>query len=82
MDTYRTTDLNLASALKTVLRRNPSVQLNGRLAEFIFQVDSTEAQKVADSYYADSLSANLRTYAQDLRDLKALIYQVRDGQGR
>ena len=78
MTGFKTTDLSLAAAVRTILRHSPSVRINGRLAEFAFQVDSTQAQQVADRYYSDDLSANLRTYAQDLRDLKSLIFAARE----
>lgn len=79
---FRTSDLYLASALKTILQRNPTVRIDGRLAEFDFPLDPIEAQQVADRYYGDGLSANLRRYVEDLRTLKSLIFQARETQGR
>lgn len=79
---FRTSDLSLAAALKTTLRQNPTVQINGRLAEFVFPAEAQEAQRIADQFYSDALTANLRSYAQDLRDLKSLIFAAREAQGR
>ena len=79
MAAFRTSDLNLAAALKTALQQTPTVQIHGRLAEFTFDVDPQEAQRVTEAYYSDQLNANLRLYAQNLRDLKSLIFAARDG---
>lgn len=79
---YRTTSLDLSATLRTVLGKTPTVQVNERLAEFLFDVDLQEAQQVAERYYSDSLTANLRAFAANLRDLKAMLHQAREAQGR
>lgn len=80
MTTFRTSDLHLASALKTVLDLPaPAIKVSERHSEFIFQVDPKEARRVAEAYYGDKLSANLRSYASNLRDIKTLIFQARTG---
>ena len=79
--TYRTTDLNLAAVFRAVLSKTPTVHVGPRLAEFRFQVDPKEAQHLADQYYGDQLSINPRRYAQDLRDLKTLIFAARSQNG-
>ncbi len=78
---YTTTDLSLAAALRNLLSRTPSVHLTSRLAEFRFTGDPAQAQRVADEYYSDRLTVNPRQYAQDLRDLKTLIFQARNENG-
>lgn len=79
MMNYETTDLYLAGALKTALRLPfPSIRISGRFSSFAFQVDPTEAQRVAVQFYNDSLRVPARRYAQDLRDLKSLICQRRE----
>ena len=83
MASYETTDLYLAGALKTALRLPfPEIRLNSRLSAFAFQIDPTEAQRVAAEFYNDSLHVPARRYSQDLRDLKGLIFQAREGRGK
>ncbi len=77
MSTYRTSDLALAAALKTTLRRSPAVELTSRFAEFVFSVDPSDAQPIADRFYTDELTVPARRFAQDMRDLKSLIFQAR-----
>lgn len=77
--TYHTSDLALAACLKAVLRLPfPTIRVDGRLSTFIFEVDPVEAQSVADDFYNDRLSVPARRYAQDLRDLKALIFREKE----
>jgi len=79
---YRTTSLDLSAALRTTLGKAPSCQISGRLVEFIFPVDPKEAQRIADQFYSDSLTANLRAFSANLRDLKAMLHQAREVRGR
>ena len=81
MQVYQTTDLYLAAALKTALGLPfPDIQAEGRFSTFIFQVDPAQAQQAAERFYADTLTVPARRYAQDIRDLKTLIFQTREGQ--
>ena len=81
--TYETTDLYCASALKTALNLPfPEIEADGRFSTFRFTtVDPARVQAIADQFYNDTLHVPARRYAQDLRDLKALIFQARE-QGR
>ena len=83
MTSYETSDLYLAGAIKTALRLPfPDIRLNGRLAAFCYRVDLAKAQRIAAEFYNDSLCVPARRYGQDLRDLKSLIFQAREGKGR
>ncbi len=83
MATYETTDLSLAAAIKSELRLPfPEIRLDGRLSTFVFSVESQLAQQVATRFYNDDLQISARRYAQDLRDLKALIFRAKESQGR
>ncbi len=74
---YRTTDLSLAAALRTALSSTPTVHISDRLAEFHFQVNPESAKRLAQEFYGDRLSVNPRRYSEDLRTLKAMIFQAR-----
>ncbi len=83
MTTYETTDLSLAAALKSEFRIPfPEIRLDGRLSTFVFSVDPGLAQEAATRFYNDELQISARRYAQDLRDLKALIFRTKEVQGR
>lgn len=83
MATFETTDLYCAAALKTFLQLPfPAIRVGGRLSNFIFEVDPIRAERASASFYNDSLSIPARRYAQDLRDLKALIFRAKEDQGR
>jgi len=79
---YQTTDLYLAGAIKTVLRLHPNISLSGRLSVFSFPIDPVEVQRVVSEFYNDALHVPARRYASDLRDLKTLLCQKRDGTAR
>ena len=83
MATYSTNDLYLASAIKTSLRLPfPEIHVEGRLSSFIFRVDPNQAQQIATRFYNDELTVLARRYAQDLRDLKSLIFRAKEGMAR
>ena len=77
---FETTDLYFASALKTFLQLPfPEIEANGRFSTFRFvTVDSVKAQAIADQFYNDTLQVPARRYAQDIRDLKALIFRAKE----
>ena len=78
MASYATTDLYFAAALKVVLTLPPpAIRPTGRLSTFVFEVDPSEAQRIAAEFYGDSLCVPARRYALDLRDLKGLVCQLR-----
>ena len=78
MASYTTTDLYLAACLKVVLNLPlPSIRATGRLSTFVFDVEPSEAQRIAAEFYGDSLHVPARRYALDLRDLKGLVCQLR-----
>ena len=80
---YETTDLGLAAALKCALHLAfPEVRPNGNLSRFIFNLDSQKLEETVATFYDDTLMVPARRYAQDLRDLKSLIFAARGGQGR
>ena len=75
---FETTDLYLASALKTALRLPfPEIHLNDRFSTFRFQVNPAEAQRVAEEFYNSTLRLDAREFSFTLRDLKALLCQKR-----
>ena len=84
MAIFETTDLYCASSLKTTLGLPfPEIEATGRFSTFRFTiVDPAKAQAVADQFYNDTLQVSARRYAQDIRDLKALIHQAREVRGR
>ena len=76
---FETSDLYAAAAVKSILHLPfPDILLTGRLSTFVFAVEPTEAQRVVNEFYNDSLHVPARRYAQDLRDLKTLICQRRE----
>ena len=78
MANYSTTDLYLAAALKVALTLPlPTIRASGRLSTFVFEVDPSQAQRIAAEFYGDSLDVPARRYALDLRDLKGLVCQLR-----
>ena len=81
---FETTDLYCASALKTFLQLPfPEIEVNGRFSIFRFTtIDSVKAQAIADQFYNDTLHVQARRYAQDIRDLKALIFRAKESSGR
>lgn len=80
--TYTTTDLAVAAALKASLHILPDVRVRGRLCEFVFPLDSAKAQEVVHAFYDDRLTLPVRRFAQDLRDLRALVADAKEAQGR
>ncbi len=81
--TFETTDLYLACALKTALRLPfPEIQPNGRFSTFRFQVDPTEAQRVAAEFYNGLLRLDAREFSLTLRELKGLLCQTREPKRR
>ena len=75
---FSTTDLYLAGAIKLVLNLPPpTIRPSGRLSTFVFEVDPSQAQRIAAEFYGDSLHVPARRYALDLRDLKGLVCQLR-----
>ena len=75
---YSTTDLYLAACLKVALNLPPpTIRPNGRMSTFIFDVDPSQAERIAAQFYGDALSIPARRYALDLRDLKGLVCQLR-----
>ena len=82
MPSYTTSDLAVAAALKTALHVLPEIHVRGRLCEFTFPIDQAKAQQIVQQFYDDTLSLPLRRYAQDLRDLRSLIANAKEVQGR
>ena len=76
---FSTSDLALAAAFRTILSETPTVHVGSRLAEFRFSTNPNEAQRLAQAFYGDRLSINPRRYSEDLRTLKAMIFQARNG---
>ena len=80
---FETSDLYLASAVRTVLRLPlPEIQLKDRFCIFRFQVNPTEAQRVAERFYNGALHLDAREFSMTLRDLKALLLQQRGAKTR
>jgi hypothetical protein len=82
MDTFRTTDLYLAGALKSATNCNPSVFIREHRCEFSFQIDAIESEDLVDRYFRGQLSLPALRFAESLRTLKALIHQARSGVAR
>ncbi len=78
---FSTTDLALAAVFRTLLSETPVVHIGPRLAEFRFQVDTEEAQRLSDQFYGDKLSVNPHRFSEDLRVLKMMIHLARSGNG-
>ncbi len=79
----KTSDLNLAAALRLFLRTTPRIELRDRFSEFIFEgVDTAEAERLANDFYSDRLTGDLKAYSGALRDLKTMLMTARGGQVR
>lgn len=77
-NTYRTSSLNLAAALKQKKFEFLEVRLNqeGR-AVFSF-VDREDREQIVKSYYDNTLTGVLKEYVQIWGDFRELIRQVKE----
>ncbi len=70
MQTYETTDLNLACALITLGYEKQEVPMGGRRIKFVFDIS---AKEVAEKFEVGKLLVDARAYSATLKSIKSRL---------
>ncbi len=69
---FKTSDLYLASALKTTGLKLLSIEFNGRKGIFVFE-DTKERPQLVIDFFAGKLAGSLKEFTNHWSDLKAAV---------